>query len=50
MTANCKPSSSQLATVVTCIVEMNLNKIDRLFLVQTNENVDFEEELAGTRN
>ena len=28
----------------------NLTKIDRWFLVQIKEIVDFEEELAGTRN
>jgi len=28
----------------------NLTKIDRWFLVQIKEIVDFEEELAGTKN
>ncbi len=28
----------------------NLTKIDRWFLVQIKENVDFEEELAGAKN
>ncbi len=29
---------------------LNLTKIDRWFLVQIKEIVDFEEELAGARN
>lgn len=50
MIANFKSSSSRLATGATCIVEMNLTKIDRWFLVPIKEIVDFEEELAGAKN
>ena len=65
MTANCKFWSSQLGTAVKSIAErfchalragftieeiFNLTKIDRWFLTQIKEIVDFEEELAGSRN
>ena len=60
MIANCKSSSSPSGTAGKYIAEMNagftideifnLTKIDRWFLVQIKEIVDFEEELAGARN
>lgn len=64
MTANCKSLSSPLDTDVKSIAEhrhalragftieeiFNLTKIDRWFLVQIKEIVDFEEDLAGARN
>jgi hypothetical protein len=50
MTTNYKFSSSRLGIAETCTAEVNLTKIDRWFLVQIKEIVDFEEELAGARN
>ena len=63
MTRNCKSSSSRLATDVKSIADnqtaragftieeiFNLTKIDRWFLVQIKEIVDFEEELAAVKN
>jgi hypothetical protein len=62
MTGNSKSSLSRLATAVKSIDDhalragftikeiFSLTKIDRWFLVQIKEIVDFEEELAGTKN
>ncbi len=65
MIDNSKSSSSRLATAVKSIADQlcralragftieeifNLTKIDRWFLVQIKEIVDFEEELAGVKN
>ena len=64
MTATCKSLSSPLDTAVKSIAEyrhalrassgieeiFNRTKIGRWFLVQIKEIVDFEEELARTRN
>ena len=63
MTDNCKSLSSRLATDVRSIADnqaaragftieeiFNLTKIDRWFLLQIKEIVDFEEELAQAKN
>lgn len=60
MTVNFKSWSSPLGTAVKYIAELragftieeifNLTKIDRWFLTQIKEIVDFEEELAEARN
>ena len=60
MTDNCKSLSSRLATDVKSIAKKRAGftieeifqrqKINRWFLVQIKEIVDFEEELATTRN
>ena len=56
MTAFCKSLSSPSAiagefTADKMKIEIfNLTKIDRWFLVQIKEIVDFEEELAGAKN
>ena len=64
MTASCKFLSSLSDTAVKSIAEhrhalragftieeiFNLTKIDRWFLVQIKEIVDFEEELATAKN
>jgi hypothetical protein len=55
MTMFCKLSSSTSATGGKYTVDkmkqeiFNLTKIDRWFLVQIKEIVDFEEELAGAK-
>ena len=60
MSGNCKSCLSPWDIGEKSIAEMhpaftieeiyNLTKIDRWFLVQIKEIVDFEEELAGARN
>ena len=54
-TKNQKPEGDtrhpdQIGTGFTIEEIFNLTKIDRWFLVQIKEIVDFEEELAGARN
>ena len=63
MTGNCKSSLSRLATAVKSIADnqarragftieeiFGLTNIDRWFLVQLKEIMDFEEELATAKN
>jgi carbamoyl-phosphate synthase large subunit len=52
-TTNLKPGCADChALHAGCTIEeiFNLTKIDRWFLVQIKEIVDFEEELAGAKN
>jgi hypothetical protein len=50
LSANCRRRNERPPAGFTIEDIFNLTKIDRWFLVQIKEIVDFEEELAATRN